>query len=98
GLSPDLIDFERQREWVEGIAKYAELSVYRQGAAEEYQPIADSRLDPEFRSYRGFQRRWNNEVNQVRLMADDEGDGRFYYSGWAQAVILDHLMPDWKAS
>jgi hypothetical protein len=30
-------------------------------------------------------------------MAGDEGDGRFYYSGMAQAFLLDQLMPGWKA-
>jgi hypothetical protein len=29
-------------------------------------------------------------------MAADWGDGRFYYSGMAQAVLLDRLMPGWK--
>ncbi|NKQ36994.1 MAG: hypothetical protein HF973_15450 [Chloroflexi bacterium] len=29
-------------------------------------------------------------------MADDVGDGRFYYSGMAQAALLDRLLPDWK--
>jgi hypothetical protein len=29
-------------------------------------------------------------------MADDQGDGRFYYSSMAQAFMLDRLMPDWK--
>jgi len=24
------------------------------------------------------------------------GDGRFYYSGFAQAVLFDRLAPDWK--
>ena len=26
----------------------------------------------------------------------DEGDGRFYYSGMAQAYLLDRLLPGWK--
>ena len=30
-------------------------------------------------------------------MADDTGDGRFYYSGYAQAVLLDQIDPSWKA-
>ena len=30
----------------------------------------------------------------MRRMADDEGDGRFYYTG--MAYLLDRLMPDWK--
>jgi hypothetical protein len=29
-------------------------------------------------------------------MAGDEGDGRFYYSGMAQAYLLDRLSPGWK--
>jgi hypothetical protein len=29
-------------------------------------------------------------------MAGNDGDGRFYYSGLAQAVLLDHLLPGWK--
>jgi hypothetical protein len=31
-------------------------------------------------------------------MSDDEGDGRFYYSGMAQAVLLDQTSPGWKQS
>jgi hypothetical protein len=30
------------------------------------------------------------------MMADDKGDGRFYYTGMAQAFLLDRLMPSWK--
>ncbi len=26
----------------------------------------------------------------------DDGDGRFYYTGMAQAIILDRLLPEWK--
>jgi hypothetical protein len=33
----------------------------------------------------------------MKRMAGDDGDGRFYYSGMAQAVLLDRLMPGWKA-
>ena len=29
-------------------------------------------------------------------MASAEGDGRFYYSGFAQAALLDRLLPGWK--
>jgi hypothetical protein len=31
-------------------------------------------------------------------MAGDDGDGRFYYSGMAQAYLLDRLLPNWKAT
>ncbi|MFO7624532.1 MAG: hypothetical protein R6V73_09280 [Anaerolineales bacterium] len=29
-------------------------------------------------------------------MAGSCGDGRFYYSGMAQAMLLDELLPGWK--
>ena len=29
-------------------------------------------------------------------MAKDDGDTRFYYSGLAQAAILDRLAPGWR--
>jgi hypothetical protein len=40
---------------------------------------------------------WTNEEDQLRRMAGDEGNGRFYYSGWVQAVLLDRLNPGWQA-
>ena len=52
--------------------------------------------DPDFKLYRGFTNRWNWELDQMKRMYDDEGDGRFYYSGMAQAYLLDRLSPDWK--
>ncbi len=30
-------------------------------------------------------------------MADASGDGRFYYTGFAQAVLLDRYAPDWQS-
>lgn len=33
----------------------------------------------------------------MQNQASREGDGRFYYSGRAQAVILDRLLPGWQA-
>lgn len=33
----------------------------------------------------------------MQNQASREGDGRFYYSGWAQAVIPDRLLPGWQA-
>jgi len=54
--------------------------------------------DPGFKLYRGFTNRWNRELDQMKRMANDEGDGRFYYSGMAQAYLLDRLSPGWKDS
>jgi hypothetical protein len=65
--------------------------------AADYQPISALRDDPDFDGYANFDKRWAQEIDQIGRMADDHGDGRFYYSGMAQAVLLDRLLPDWKA-
>jgi hypothetical protein len=96
-LSADLIDLECAREWEEGIAKYGELSIYLLAfRSPDYQPLAELSSDPQFNQYRGAQRKWDQEIDQIRRMAGAEGDGRFYYTGFAQAVLLDRLGPGWK--
>jgi hypothetical protein len=96
-LSPALITYEQQREWLEGTALYIELSILRQAYLDnEYRPVAAMAADPEFDGYQAFETRWQQEVSQIRRMAKNEGDGRFYYSGMAQACLLDRLLPEWK--
>ena len=96
-LPAALIELERLKEWEEGIAKYAERSIYLQAAREEsYQPLPELAQDSEFHNYEGAQRKWDQEIDQISRMAGDNVDGRFYYSGFAQAVLLDRLHPGWK--
>lgn len=96
-LSSALINYERQREWQEGLALYTELAILRQAYAHaDYQPTPGMATDAEFDNYTQFTRRWQQETDQITRMAGNDGDGRFYYSGMAQAAILDRLMPDWK--
>lgn len=98
GLSADLIAFERHREWVEGIGRYAELSVYRLGHSNSgYIPAEAILDDPAFHHYKKYNQRWNREVDQMKRMASDRNESRFYYTGMAQAVLLDRLDPDWKS-
>lgn len=97
-LSPAQANYEMQREWLEGLARYAELEIWRQASlAEGYEPVVAVLDNPDFSAYATFDKRWAQEVDQIGRMANDEGDGRFYYSGMAQAVLLDRLMPNWKA-
>ncbi len=97
GLDGKLADYERQREWLEGLAKYVELEIWQQAAAAPgYEPADALVTDPDFAQYAGFEKRWSQEIAQMGRMADDEGDGRFYYSGVAQAALLDKLTPGWK--
>ncbi len=96
-LSPALVDFERQREWEEGLAKYIELEIWRQASkTEDYAPLAALAEDPDFKNYTTFDQRWQQEVSQLARMARGEEDERFYYTGMAQAVLLDRLAPGWK--
>ena len=95
-LTDAQIDFERQREWLEGLARYVELEIWRQAAQSDYQPTAALADDGDFDEYSGFDARWTQELDQIGRMANDEGEGRFYYTGMAQAVLLDRLLPDWK--
>lgn len=95
-LRQELIAYEDQREWLEGLARYAELEIWRQASNEAYTPIPETALLPGFDGYAGFELRWSQELDQIGRMADDRGDGRFYYTGMAQAFLLDRLMPGWK--
>jgi len=94
GLSQDMAEFERQREWEEGLAKYMELAMWRAGATTpDYHPLPAMDTDQDFKRYTTFEKRWAQEAAQARRLGDDV---RFYYAGFAQAVILDHLSPGWK--
>jgi hypothetical protein len=94
GLAAVLVGCEREREWLEGLAKYVELESWRHAALTPgYRPFPALKSDPGFKAYAGFRRRYSREVGQI---AWAKGDTRFYYSGMAQALILDRLMPGWK--
>jgi hypothetical protein len=97
-LSGELVDYERQREWLEGLAKYAELSIQRAAALDaDYEPVRAVRDDPDFDGYRTRERFWQRQTGEIKRLTGREGEVRFYYSGFGQAVVLDRLMPGWKA-
>ncbi|HLO18201.1 MAG TPA: hypothetical protein VK206_25440 [Anaerolineales bacterium] len=99
GLSSELVDFERRREWLEGLAKYTELAIGRMAATTPgYEPLPDMHADPEFNDYRSRDHFWSLQLNQVRQVLKNEGEVRFYYSGFAQAILLDRLLPSWRTS
>ncbi|HSF80920.1 MAG TPA: hypothetical protein VLA49_06780 [Anaerolineales bacterium] len=96
-LSSELIAFERNFEWEEGLAKYVELEIWRQAfESGTYTPVQGMQHDPDFKQYRSFEQRWSQELGQMSRQASREGDTRFYYTGMAQAMLLDRLLPDWK--
>jgi hypothetical protein len=96
-LPADLVDYERQREWLEGLAKYAELVLQREaGRSADYTPLPAIEGDPDFHAYRTRERFWSQQLGEVRRMTNRSGEVRFYYSGMAQAVLLDRFAPGWK--
>jgi len=98
GLSPELVAYEQKREWLEGLARYAELEIWRLASTNGYLAVPETGDLPQFENYRRFEQRWTNELAQIPRMAGDVGDGRFYYSGMAQAYLLDRLLSDWKST
>lgn len=97
GLDADLIGFEREREWLEGLAKYAELEIGQvaQGTP-DYQPLPAMEIDSDFNGYTGRAKFRQDQLVELKRMTNNDGEVRFYYTGMAQAVVLDRLMPGWK--
>ncbi|MGZ7064743.1 MAG: hypothetical protein ACXVI6_00155 [Candidatus Aminicenantales bacterium] len=83
-------NYERQLEWLEGLAKYAEIRFYELAAARSQEPA--------FAAYKPGLSYWTWDfVRLDKQLGTQEGDLRFYVSGMAQARILDRLSPGWKA-
>jgi hypothetical protein len=96
-LADEFVEYERWMEWLEGLAKYLELSIWREASeTPEYIPIAGMSDDPDFKGYKSYTQRWNQEIDQLKRQAKGDSDVRFYYTGMAQAVLLDRLSPEWK--
>lgn len=97
GLNDDLITFEQEREWLEGLAKYAEVTIGQVAAASPtYTPLPELADDEDFHAYAMRERYWSGQVGETGRLSGREGGTRFYYTGMAQAILLDRLLPDWK--
>jgi hypothetical protein len=90
-LGSDLLAFERELEWLEGLAKYAEIKFYEIAASR-------SREAPygRYGAVLPFPLQWDF-VRLEKTLGAQDGDLRFYLSGLAQARLLDRLSPQWKA-
>ncbi len=91
GLSPELGAYERELEWLEGLAKYAEVRFYELAASR-----ADQTAAIKFNPRLPFFLQWDF-VRLEKQMGAQEGALRFYLSGMAQARLLDRLSPEWKS-
>jgi len=89
-FDPELTAYEHGLEWLEGLAKYAEVRFYELAAS---RPGEAAYTD--YRSGHPF--RLPDLARLRRNLGGQEGDLRFYLSGMAQAMLLDRLFPGWKA-
>lgn len=88
-LSPELIAFERELEWLEGLAKYVEMRFSELGSSQKG--------EAESKSYRIVRNRLQTDFSwRIAKLGDLHGDQRFYLSGAIQAMILDKISPEWK--
>lgn len=88
-LSQELTAYERELEWLEGLAKYVELRFYELAASQ--------RSDTAFADYKPGLPYWRPDLFRLeKAMGQQAGDLRFYLSGMAQARLLDRLSPGWQ--
>jgi hypothetical protein len=83
-LGPELLSFERELEWLEGMAKYVEVRLCE--------------LVVSHPAYSGWRLPYFQEgfVRLERQLGRQDGDLRFYLSGMAQGRLLDRLSQSWK--
>jgi hypothetical protein len=97
GLAKEMIQYEQKREWLEGLAKYAELKIGLSAQeSKAYSPIDEITEVSGFKNYKNRTSYFNRQIEEVKRTVTRSGESRFYYVGMLQAVLLDRLMPEWK--
>jgi hypothetical protein len=86
-LPEKMVEFEKRYEWLEGLAKYAEMQAYRVAANHSENLSFD---------YSGEMPHWQTDRKNMQDLGGVDGSTRFYLSGMAQARLLDQLSEDWK--
>lgn len=88
-LDATLVDYERDQEWLQGLAKYAEMTFHRRAAAGSGTPEGWSYPEPPAH--------WTDDLRRLRSSLGEAGpDRRFALSGLGIALALERLRPDWK--
>jgi hypothetical protein len=77
--NPQMVEYERRREWLEGLAKYAELSLaYAAASTQGYKPLPAITDDADFKGYARQAIFYNQQFSEVARMSGREGETRFY--------------------
>jgi len=90
-LNSDLVSFENELEWLEGLAKYVEIKFYELASSHAGQ-AAFARYRPGLHPFL----QWDF-IRLERQLGQQPSDLRFYLSGMAQARLLDRLSQGWQA-
>src|SRR6056297_2183334 len=97
-LSEEMIEYEKNREWLEGLAKYTELKIGL--VADEssgYEPVTEIKKLGDFNNYNKRDKYFRHQLSEVPRAAVRSGESRFYYGGMLQAMLLDRAAPEWKS-
>ncbi len=96
-LADSTIQYEQKREWLEGLALYAELTIgMKASESQNYEPVKEIETVSGFKNYKTFANFYNRQIEEVKRAAIRPEENRFYSTGMLQAVMLDRLMPTWK--
>lgn len=96
-LPVEMIHYEQKREWLEGLAKYAELQIgLLAEKRQDYFPIDEVKKISGFKNYKTRSNYFSRQIGEIIRAANRSGESRFYYGGMLQAIILDRLLPEWK--
>ena len=96
-LSDEMIRYEQKREWLEGLAKYAELKIGVMASENQsYKHVNEIETVQGFKNYKTSASHFKQQIGDVKGIGNRPTDTRFYYTGMLQAVMLDRLMPEWR--
>jgi len=97
-LQQEEVEYEQRREWLEGMAKYAELRLgYTAYQHDTYQAVPAMDTIRGFHGYAKEDAHWEQQLKELKRVGNKLGDGLFYYTGLAQARLLDKLSPGWQS-
>jgi hypothetical protein len=85
--------YEQTTEWLEGLARYADVSLMQLAGQDTYLPL-DNAI-----KYPAANEVWPQFLDQLAdpATSPDGFRGRYYLLGAGQAFLLDRLLPDWKS-
>lgn len=96
-LTEEMIEYEKNREWLEGLAKYTELKIGMVAdKAPGYEPVGEIQELGDFNHYSKRDKYFQNQLSEVPRAAGRSGESRFYYGGMLQSMLLDKVYSDWK--